>query len=64
VNCFNLFFDCSRGGGTLLFIYFHFLLLLWGWRLMFFFLHHLTCGRWRGNELVFFLKFFFSVLSG
>jgi hypothetical protein len=30
-----------------------------GWRLMFYFLLHLTCARRRGSELVFFVNFFF-----
>jgi hypothetical protein len=50
VSCFNLFFDCSRGGG---------------WKLMFFFSPSFDMWKEEGKGVFFFfLEFLFSFLSG
>jgi hypothetical protein len=66
VSCFNLFFDCSGGGGCTFIYLFWFLLSLRekGWKLMFFFLFHLTCARRRWRGLVCFGKLFFHYWVG
>ncbi len=63
VSCFRGFVWLFMGRGCA-FIYLFWCLLLLngrGWRLMFFFLLHLTCARRRGRGLVFFVFFFFII---